>query len=119
MAFEDYPINVGAGKEFLLDKRHLHIRSPTVTAILKVKAIYIQAAREWLGLINVACEGGATLFPVDYFKRKAYLSQSVQQGKHTSPRAFNSIKKPPSPPLRRYTAWNPVSEQRRVGHDDI
>lgn len=89
MAFDDYPIKVGAGKEFLLDKRHLHIRSPTVTAILKVKASFIQAAREWLGkndfievhcplLINVACEGGATLFPVDYFKRKAYLSQSVQ-----------------------------------------
>ena len=89
MAFDDYPIKVGAGKEFLLDKRHLHIRSPTVTAILKVKASFIQAAREWLGknnfievhcplLINVACEGGATLFSVDYFKRKAYLSQSVQ-----------------------------------------
>lgn len=88
-AFDDYPIQVGAGKEFLLDKRHLHIRSPTVTAILKVKASFIQAAREWLGkngfievhcplLINVACEGGATLFPVDYFKREAYLSQSVQ-----------------------------------------
>jgi asparaginyl-tRNA synthetase len=89
MAFDDYPIKVGAGKEFLLDKRHLHIRSPTVTAILKIKASFIQAAREWFGkndfievhcplLINVACEGGATLFPVDYFKRKAYLSQSVQ-----------------------------------------
>jgi asparaginyl-tRNA synthetase len=88
-AFDDYPIQLGAGKEFLLDKRHLHIRSPTVTAILKVKASFIQAAREWLWkngfievhcplLINVACEGGATLFPVDYFKRKAYLSQSVQ-----------------------------------------
>jgi asparaginyl-tRNA synthetase len=88
-AFDDYPIQVGAGKEFLLDKRHLHIRSPTVTAILKVKASFIQAAREWLGkngfievhcplLINVACEGGATLFSVDYFKREAYLSQSVQ-----------------------------------------
>ncbi|MCW4038993.1 MAG: asparagine--tRNA ligase [Candidatus Bathyarchaeota archaeon] len=88
-AFDDYPIQVGAGKEFLLDKRHLHIRSPTVTAILKVKASFIQAAREGLGkngfievhcplLINVACEGGATLFPVNYFKRKAYLSQSVQ-----------------------------------------
>jgi asparaginyl-tRNA synthetase len=88
-AFDDYPIKVGAGKEFLLDKRHLHIRSPTVTAILKVKASFIQAAREQLAetgfievqcplLINVACEGGATLFPVDYFTRKAYLSQSVQ-----------------------------------------
>ncbi len=88
-AFDDYPIQVGASKEFLLDKRHLHIRSPTVTAILKVKASLIQAAREWLAeagfievhcplLINVACEGGATLFPVDYFTRTAYLSQSVQ-----------------------------------------
>ncbi len=88
-AFDDYPIQVGAGKEFLLDQRHLHIRSPTVTAILKVKASFIQAAREWLAesgfievqcplLINVACEGGATLFPVDYFTRTAYLSQSVQ-----------------------------------------
>jgi len=88
-ASADYPIRLGVGKEFLLDKRHLHIRSPRVSAILKVRAVYVSELRRWLEqngfvevhcpiLITAACEGGATLFKVDYFKKKAYLSQSVQ-----------------------------------------
>ncbi|MFQ6075904.1 MAG: asparagine--tRNA ligase [Candidatus Bathyarchaeia archaeon] len=89
LAIEDYPIKPGAGKEFLLDKRHLHIRSPRVAAVLRVKSAFCSAAREWMEregfvevfcpiMITAACEGGATLFPVEYFKRGAFLSQSVQ-----------------------------------------
>jgi len=89
MASDDYPVQLGAGKTFLLEKRHLHIRSPKIAAILRVKAGFIHAAKDWFEkqgftevhcplLITVACEGGATLFPVEYFNRTAYLSQSVQ-----------------------------------------
>jgi asparaginyl-tRNA synthetase len=88
-AFDDYPLQKDAGTEFLLDKRHLHIRSPAIAATLRLKAQFIQSARDWLNkhhfsevhcpiLITIACEGGSTLFPVEYFQRKAYLSQSVQ-----------------------------------------
>ncbi len=89
LAAKDYPIKPGAGKEFLLDKRHLHIRSPRVAAVLSVKSAFCSAARDWLDregfaevfcpiLITAACEGGATLFPVKYFNRNAFLSQSAQ-----------------------------------------
>jgi asparaginyl-tRNA synthetase len=88
-AFDDYPLQKDAGTEFLLDKRHLHIRSPAIAATFRLRALFIQSARSWLNqhnfsevhcpiLITAACEGGSTLFPVDYFQRQAYLSQSVQ-----------------------------------------
>lgn len=86
---EDYPIKSSSGKEFLLDNRHLHIRSSKVNAVLKVRSELLKAARNWFDendfievlcplLITAACEGGATLFEVNYFNRLAYLSQSVQ-----------------------------------------
>ncbi len=89
LAANDYPIRPGVGKRILLDNRHLHIRSPKVSAILSIRAILCKAARQWFEqngftevhcpiLITAACEGGATLFPVKYFGRKAFLSQSVQ-----------------------------------------
>lgn len=89
MAQTDYPIRLGVGKEILLDKRHLQIRSPKVAAILKIRGAYSYLVREWLNthsfkevtcpiLITAACEGGATLFQVNYFKKRAFLSQSVQ-----------------------------------------
>ena len=75
--------------DFLLDNRHLWIRSRKLTAIMKVKHTVLEAAREWLIengwwevtppiLTASACEGGATLFEVKYFEKKAYLSQSAQ-----------------------------------------
>ncbi len=74
---------------FLLDYRHLWIRSKRMQNILKVRARLLQEARRWLEeqgytevhvpiLTAAACEGGATLFPVDYFGKKVYLSQSWQ-----------------------------------------
>jgi len=77
------------GPDFLLDNRHLWIRSQKMQRILRIRAKFLKAAREWLDqngftefhaptLITAACEGGATLFSVKYFDREAYLTQSWQ-----------------------------------------
>ena len=77
------------GPDFLLDNRHLWIRSQKMQRILRIRARMLKAAREWLEengftefhaptLISAACEGGATLFPVKYFDREVYLTQSWQ-----------------------------------------
>jgi len=88
-SLEDFPIRKGVGLKFLLDNRHLHLRSPKVAMIMKIRANLMDIARRWLrenGFIEVNCptfitaavEGGATLFKLDYFGRTAYLTQSVQ-----------------------------------------
>jgi len=89
-AEEGYPIaKKYHGPEFLLDNRHLWIRSQKMQTILRIRAKFLEAAREWFNtngftefhsptLITAACEGGATLFPVKYFDQEAYLTQSWQ-----------------------------------------
>ncbi|MEM1583372.1 MAG: asparagine--tRNA ligase [Nitrososphaerota archaeon] len=88
-SLEDFPIKKGVGLKFLLDNRHLHLRSPRVAIIMKIRATLMDIARRWLrenGFVEVNCptfitaavEGGATLFKVDYFGKPAYLTQSVQ-----------------------------------------
>lgn len=86
----DWPISKKEhGVEFLLDKRHLHLRSKKMQAMLKIRSKVMQIARQWLLdhgyyefqspiFISAACEGGSTLFPVDYFGKPAYLTQSWQ-----------------------------------------
>jgi asparaginyl-tRNA synthetase len=85
----DFPIKGGEGVDYLMDNRHLWIRSPRYAKIFKIKHTVLSAGREYLiknGYWEVtppiltasACEGGATLFPVDYFGSRAYLSQSAQ-----------------------------------------
>ena len=77
------------GIEFLMDQRHLWIRSRRQRAVLKVRHEIIRAARECLDddgftlcdtpiLTPAACEGTTTLFEVDYFEEKAFLTQSGQ-----------------------------------------
>ncbi|MDH7509056.1 MAG: asparagine--tRNA ligase, partial [Methanomassiliicoccales archaeon] len=86
---EPFPITEYQSEELLLDKRHLWIRSREQNAIMKIKATALEGAREWLkenDFVEVtppifttnACEGGVTLFKLDYFGRQAYLSQSAQ-----------------------------------------
>jgi asparaginyl-tRNA synthetase len=87
---QEYPIQPKEhGVDFLMDWRHLWIRSPHQAAILRVRAHVIRAIREWLdgnGFINAdtpvitpsACEGTTTLFGLDYFGAAAYLTQSGQ-----------------------------------------
>lgn len=85
----DFPLKPTSGKEFLLDMRHLHLRSPRTTAILRVRSRFCKAARDWFyehGFYEIQCptfvtasvEGGATLFETQYFGRTVYLTQSVQ-----------------------------------------
>lgn len=86
---EAFPITKDFSTDFLLDVRHLWIRSRKLTAIMKVKHTVLNKSREWFlkdGWYEVtppiitsnACEGGSTLFNINYFGRKVYLSQSAQ-----------------------------------------
>ena len=89
-AAEDFPIaKKFHGPEFLLDKRHLWLRSKQMHAILKVRAKFLELARKWFAehgytevqmpiLTKAAVEGGSTLFPVKYFEETVYLTQSWQ-----------------------------------------
>lgn len=87
---EEYPIGPKEhGVEFLMDHRHLWIRSSRQWAVLRVRATVMRAIRAWLdahGFLEVttpiltpsAAEGTTTLFEVDYFGEKAYLAQTGQ-----------------------------------------
>jgi asparaginyl-tRNA synthetase len=87
----DYPITPKEhGVDYLLDRRHLWIRSERQQAILRVRHEIINAVRDFFndrGFIltdtpiftPLACEGTTTLFPVEYIDdQKAYLTQSGQ-----------------------------------------
>ena len=87
---EPFPISLKEhGVDFLMDNRHLWIRTPRQAAILRTRAEIIKAARDFFDergfvltdppiLTPAACEGTSTLFPVDYFDEQAYLTQSGQ-----------------------------------------
>src|SRR6202050_680046 len=88
---QPYPIQLKEhGVDFLLDKRHLWIRSPRQAAILRIRAEAIRSARNFMDdqgytltdapiFTPAACEGTTTLFQVDYIDdQKAYLTQSGQ-----------------------------------------
>ena len=77
------------GVDFLMEHRHLWIRTPRQAAILRIRAEIIKAARDFFDergftltdppiLTPAACEGTTTLFPVDYFEEQAFLTQSGQ-----------------------------------------
>jgi asparaginyl-tRNA synthetase len=86
-----YPIQLKEhGVDFLLDQRHLWIRTPRQAAILRIRAEAIRAARNFMDeqgytltdapiFTPAACEGTTTLFEVNYIDdQKAYLTQSGQ-----------------------------------------
>src|SRR6201997_1275263 len=87
---DPYPITPKEhGTDFLMDHRHLWLRSQRQAAILRVRAEIIKAARDFFDdrgfvltdppiITPAACEGTTTLFPVDYFEDQAYLTQSGQ-----------------------------------------
>ncbi|MBD3209704.1 asparagine--tRNA ligase [Candidatus Woesearchaeota archaeon] len=85
----EFPIQKGQGKEFLLDKRHLWLRSRKMQAVLKIRATVFKVFREYFdgqGFIEfhspifqaTQCEGGSSLFAVKYFKGLTYLAQTWQ-----------------------------------------
>jgi asparaginyl-tRNA synthetase len=97
----EYPITPKEhGTEFLMDNRHLWIRSKKQNAVLKVRHTVIKAVRDYFdnnGFIladtpiftPAACEGTTTLFEVDYFgDDKAYLTQSGQLYNEATAAAF-------------------------------
>ena len=97
----DYPITPKEhGTEFLMDHRHLWIRSRKQNAVLKVRHTVIKATRDYFdnnGFVladtpiftPAACEGTTTLFEVDYFgDDKAYLTQSGQLYNEATAAAF-------------------------------
>lgn len=100
---DEYPIQPKEhGVDFLLDHRHLWIRSRRQWAVLRVRATVIRAIRDWLdshGFINLdtpiltpaACEGTTTLFQTDYFGEPAYLSQSGQLYNEANIYAFGRV----------------------------
>ena len=87
---ENYPISKDFSEEFLLDVRHLWLRSRKMTAILKIRSTAIGAIHEYFRkegfyeyqspiLQSVQCEGGSSLFKVDYFEQDGvFLAQTWQ-----------------------------------------
>jgi asparaginyl-tRNA synthetase len=100
---EDYPIQLKEhGVDFLMDNRHLWIRSQRQWAVLRVRATVIRAIRDWLddnGFVNMdtpiltpaACEGTTTLFETDYFGEPAFLAQSGQLYNEADIYAFGRV----------------------------
>jgi asparaginyl-tRNA synthetase len=100
----DYPITPKEhGVEFLMDNRHLWLRSKRQHAILSIRAEVIRAVRDFFDsngfllmdtpiFTPAACEGTTTLFEVDYFEdAKAYLTQSGQLYNEATAAAFGKV----------------------------
>ncbi len=100
----DYPITPKEhGVAFLLDQRHLWIRSSRQHAILRVRSEVASACRDFFAergfvlfdapiLTPTSCEGTTNLFEIDYFgERKAYLTQSGQLYAEAGALAFGKV----------------------------
>jgi asparaginyl-tRNA synthetase len=101
---QEYPITPKEhGVEFLMDRRHLWLRSSRQHAVIRIRHQIIKAIREFFdnkGFVLVdspiftpaACEGTSTLFGTDYFDLgKAYLTQSGQLYAEASAMAFGKV----------------------------
>ena len=86
---EPFPIVKDYSPEFLLDNRHLWLRSQKLTSVFKIRSTIVGAIHKFFRdrgfyefdapvLQPNQCEGGATLFEVKYYDKKTYLSQSWQ-----------------------------------------
>ncbi|MBI2952291.1 asparagine--tRNA ligase, partial [bacterium] len=99
----DYPITPKEhGTAFLMDNRHLWLRSSRQHAILCVRSEIIQACRDYFNdrgfvlvdapiLTPAACEGTTTLFETPYFLEMAYLTQSGQLYMEAAAMAFGRV----------------------------
>jgi len=100
---QEYPITPKEhGIEFLMDNRHLWVRSNRQWAILRIRATIVKAMRDWLddrGFLLVdtpiitpaAGEETSTLFEVDYFGDPAYLAQTGQLYNEANMAAFGKV----------------------------
>jgi len=86
---EPFPIVKDQSPEFLLDQRHLWIRSQKLSSVFKIRSTIVGAIHDFFRsrdyfefdapvLQPNQCEGGSTLFEVKYYKNKTFLSQSWQ-----------------------------------------
>jgi asparaginyl-tRNA synthetase len=99
----EYPISRKEhGTSFLMDHRHLWIRSPRQFAVLRIRAAVIAAAKSYFDsrgyleldtpiLTPAVCEGTTTLFETKYFDQSAYLSQSGQLYNEATAMAFGKV----------------------------
>jgi asparaginyl-tRNA synthetase len=99
----DYPITPKEhGVAFLLEHRHLWLRSRRPHAILRIRSEVEAAIHDFLHdagylrldtpiLTPAACEGTTTLFETDYFEQKAYLAQSGQLYAEAGCQAFGRV----------------------------
>ncbi len=135
---EIFPISKDQSTEFLLDVRHLWLRSRELTAVMRVKANVLAAIRDFCKqegywettppiLSTSAAEGGSTLFEVPYFGKKAYLSQSAQlhlealifslEKVYAITPSFRAEKSRTNKHLTEY--WHFEGEAAHVDHDGI
>ncbi len=86
---EAFPITKDKSEEYLLDIRHLWLRSREMTSVLKIRESVLDSIRTFMRekeyhevqtpmFVGASVEGGSTLFEVPYFGEKAYLTQSSQ-----------------------------------------
>ncbi|RLF27690.1 MAG: asparagine--tRNA ligase [Thermoplasmata archaeon] len=86
---EPFPITKDQSPEFLMDNRHLWLRSQKLTSVFKIRSTVVGAIHKFFRekgfyefdapvLQPNQCEGGSTLFEVKYYDTKTYLSQSWQ-----------------------------------------
>ena len=100
---KDYPISPKEhGVGFLMEQRHLWLRSSRQHAILRIRHQLIRACREFFDLRGftlldapiftpAACEGTTTLFQTDYFGQPAFLTQSGQLYMEAGAMAFGKV----------------------------
>ena len=100
---EAYPITPKEhGTAFLMDHRHLWLRSTRPHATLRVRSEVVKACRDYMDdrefvltdapiFTPAACEGTTTLFETDYFGEKAYLTQSGQLYMEATAMAFGRV----------------------------
>jgi asparaginyl-tRNA synthetase len=99
----EYPISPKEhGTDFLMDHRHLWLRSTKQQAIMRIRNEIVRGCEDYLqreGFLRIdtpiltpsACEGTTTLFETDYFDTKAYLTQSGQLYNEANCMAFGKV----------------------------
>ncbi|MGI0148671.1 MAG: asparagine--tRNA ligase, partial [Thermoplasmata archaeon] len=135
---EKFPIQQDLSEEFLLDVRHLWVRSQRMTSVFRVRHTVFGAVHDYFRdqgfwevhppmITPVGSEGGATLFNVEYFGRKAYLTQSWQLYAEALALAMEkvyyigpSFRAEKSRTTRHLTEyWHCEMEQAWAGMDDV
>ena len=135
---EKFPIQEDLSEEFLLDVRHLWVRSQKMTTVFRIRDCTFKAVHGYFrdqGFWEVSppmitpagSEGGSTLFELDYFGKKAYLTQSWQLYAEALVLAMEKIyyigpsfRAEKSRTTRHLTEyWHAEMEQAWVGMDEV